>query len=90
MSNNKVNSSVLVIRHLVAVNRHVDAAGAERVALVAVAGHDIGVSVEKSHAIGVLGSGEDAILAVGVAAVVVSLVGNKGRVTKGNDTVDCV
>lgn len=78
-----------MIGDLVAVNRLVKAVGAEGVALVAVAGQDASVRVELGHAVGVIGAGEDAIVAVGVGTVVVGLVGDKGRVAKGDDSLDC-
>lgn len=84
----EVGGSLSVVGDLVAVNRLVKAAGAERVTAVAVAGQDAGVCGKLGHAVGVVGTSEDAVVAIGVGAVVVTLVGDKGRVAKDNDRLN--
>lgn len=88
VGHDELDSLLSMVFHLDAVNAGRVAACTDGIVGIAVRGHDAGVGVKKSHLFGVAGSREDAVLAVGVGAVVVRLVGHKGRVCKGDYRFD--
>jgi hypothetical protein len=87
-SNDKVGRLLGVRGNLVAVHLGAGAVGADKVIGVAVAGKLVSQDVELGQLASIVGARKDATSTVGVCAVVVGLVGDKGRVAKDGDGND--